>query len=210
MPSDFLHIQQLQNVMLFIGDISTDVPNFLTQCGFPKTAKHSQDVAFKSRELAEQFNVDVDKAEIAGWLHDISAVFPSAERANIARKLGVEVLPEEDTFPMIIHQKLSVVVSQELFGVTDEEILSAIGCHTMLKKDASLLDKVVFVADKIAWDQPGTPPYLEELLAGLEKSIDHAAFVYLDYIWQMRDRLKVLHPWTAAAHLQLEERLSTQ
>src|SRR5690606_20739542 len=115
----------------------------------PKTAKHSKDVAEKARELADHFNADANKAEIAGWLHDISAVFPSSERANIARELGLEVLPEEDIFPMIIHQKLSVVLACELFGVADSEILNAIGCHTTLKRDANLLDKVVFVADKI-------------------------------------------------------------
>lgn len=187
-------------------NIAEHVPYFLNHHGFPKTAKHSSEVALKAHELAIQFNADTDKAEIAGWLHDISAVFPSAERANIARELEIEVLPEEVTLPMIIHQKLSVVLACELFGVTDSEILSAIGCHTTLKQDASLLDKVVFVADKIAWDQEGKPPYLEDLLAGLEKSIDHAAFVYLDYLWQMRDKLKVLHPWTAEAHAQLGER----
>ena len=202
-------LNRLKNSGLsFKKNISDDVPEFLNHYGFPKTAKHSQDVALKSRELAQQFDADGDKAEIAGWLHDVSTIFPSAERATIARELDVEVLPEEDIFPMIIHQKLSLVLARELFDVTDTEILSAIGCHTTLKKDASLLDKIVFVADKIAWDQPGTPPYLEDLLAGLEKSIDHASFVYLDYLWQMRDKLKVLHPWAADAHAQLKEELS--
>lgn len=191
----------------FCNNIAEDVSYFLTHHGFPKTATHSQNVAQKARELAYQFNADADKAEIAGWLHDISAVFPAAERANIARELDVEVLPEEDSFPMIIHQKLSVVIARDIFDVTDTEILSAIGCHTTLKRDASLLDKIVFVADKIAWDQVGTPPYLDDLLVGLEQSIDHAAFVYLDYLWQMRDKLKVLHPWTAEAHVQLKEQL---
>ncbi len=192
----------------FSNNIAEYVPYFLNHHGFPKTAIHSQNVALKARELAEQFGADADKAETAGWLHDVSTVFPSSERANIARELEIEVLPEEHTFPMIIHQKLSVVLACELFGVKDSEIWSAIGCHTTLKRDASLLDKVVFVADKIAWDQEGKPPYLEDLLAGLEKSIDHAAFVYLDYLWQMRDTLRVLHPWTAEAHAQLRKQVA--
>ncbi len=200
-------LQQLQKGINFSGQIAVDVPHFLRHHGFPKTAKHSGDVALKSRELASRFNANADKAEIAGWLHDVSAVFLSAERANIARELGVEVLPEEAIFPMIIHQKLSVVLAREIFAVDDPAILSAIGCHTTLKQDASLLDKVVFVADKIAWDQPGNPPYLEDIIAGLEKSIDHAAFVYLDYLWQMRDTLKVLHSWTRDAHSELKNRL---
>ncbi|GAB5490513.1 MAG: bis(5'-nucleosyl)-tetraphosphatase (symmetrical) YqeK [Phototrophicaceae bacterium] len=197
-----------QNLAPFSGNLAEDVPNFLIHHGFPKTAEHSRNVALKARELAEQFGVDADKAEMGGWLHDISAVFPTAERCVIAREFGLDVLPEEDHFPMIIHQKLSVVVARELFSVTDSDILSAIGCHTTLKKDASLLDKIVFVADKIAWDQVGTPPYLEDLLVGLDKSIDHASFVYLDYIWQMRDKLRVLHPWTAEAHSQLGKSLN--
>ena len=201
-------LRKISNDIKLLGSLQDDVANFFTHYGFPKTYRHSYSVALKARELASQFNADTDKAENAGWLHDISAVVPSAERSNIARELGIKVLPEEDTFPMIIHQKLSVVLARELFGITDNETLSAIGCHTTLKRDASLLDKVVFVADKIAWDQPGEPPYLHEILAGLEKSIDHAAFVYLDYIWQMRDKLKVLHPWTAEAHAQLKRQLA--
>ena len=85
----------------------------------------------------------------------------------------------------------------------DAAILSAIGCHTTLRKDATLLDKVVFVADKIAWDQPGTPPYLDAIQAALNDSIDRAAFVYLDYLWQMRDTLRVIHPWLREAYEQL-------
>lgn len=203
-----LMTQQLQKDILFSGQIAMDVPKFLRHHGFPKTAQHSADVALKARELAAQFQANVDKAEIAGWLHDVSAVFPSPERTKIARELDVEVLPEEDTFPMIIHQKLSVVLAREIFAIGDSAILSAIGCHTTLKQDATLLDKVVFVADKIAWDQPGMPPYLDNIVAALEKSIDHAAFVYLDYLWQMRDTLKVLHPWTRDAHSELKNRLS--
>ena len=201
-------IRQLQKDVNFSGQIAKDVPDFLCHHGFPKTAEHSRDVALKARELANQFNADGNKAEIAGWLHDVSAVFPTAERTQIARELGIDVLPEEDIFPMIIHQKLSVALAREIFGVTDGAILSAIGCHTTLKRDATLLDKVVFVADKIAWDQPGTPPYIEEIIAGLENGIDHAVFVYLDYLWQMRDTLKVLHPWTRDAHSELKNAIS--
>jgi predicted HD superfamily hydrolase involved in NAD metabolism len=200
----------LQKNLHFTGNIATDVPTFLNHHGYPKTANHSHAVALKARKLAAKFYVDIDKADIAGWLHDVSAVFPSVERADIARELGIKILPEEDIFPMIIHQKLSLVLAREVFGVDDKEILSAIACHTTLKKDASLLDKLVFVADKIAWDLPGTPPYLEELLAGLETSLNHAVFMYLDYLWQMRDKLKVLHPWTAEAHAQLKKQISTK
>ena len=45
----------------------------------------------------------------------------------------------------------------------DEETLNAICCHTTLRKHATKMDLVLFVADKIEWDQNGTPPYLVEV-----------------------------------------------
>lgn len=201
------HLQDLTANFEFTETIAQDVPRFLAHHGYPKTAAHSKAVASKACEIAIHYDANSDHAQIAGWLHDVSAVFPAAERVDVANKLGVPVLPEEKRLPMIVHQKLSVVLAESVFGVTDSAILSAIGCHTTLKTDACLLDKVVFVADKIAWDQAGDPPYLEAIIKALDKSIDHAAFVYLDYLYQMRDKLVVWHPWTAAAHSQLKTQL---
>ncbi|MEL6308296.1 MAG: HD domain-containing protein [Chloroflexota bacterium] len=201
------HLHDLINDFSFSGVIAKDVPRFLAHHGYPKTAAHSKAVAMKARDIAQHFGANPQHAEIAGWLHDISAVFPAKERIIVANGLDVDVLAEEEKLPMIVHQKLSVVLARELFGITDEGILSAIGCHTTLKTDASLLDKVVFVADKIAWDQAGDPSYLGAIISALEKSIDHAAFVYLDYLYQQRDKLVVWHPWSAEAHHALKTQL---
>jgi HD superfamily phosphohydrolase YqeK len=87
--------------------------------------------------------------------------------------------------------------------VDDAAVLSAIACHTTLGEHATPLDKVVFLADKIAWDQPGTPPYLDDLEQALTVSLDAAVCVYLQTLWDRRDRLPVVHPWFAAAYAQL-------
>lgn len=75
--------------------------------------------------------------------------------------------------------------------------------NATLKATASPLDKVIFVADKIAWDQEGKPPYLGEILKALEHSLDAAALVYLDYLWEQRETLPVLHPWVVEARAYL-------
>lgn len=196
-------LQQLTDGLAFSGQVAEDAPRFLHHHGLPKTAAHVADVAAEAGRLAQCFGADPQGAEIAGWLHDISAVFPSPQRAEVARQLGVEVLPEEDAFPMIIHQKLSVVIAREVFGVDDAATLSAIGCHTTLKRDAGLLDMAVFVADKIAWDQGGTPPYLDAVMVGLGQSIEAAALAYLRYLWERRETLPVVHPWARDAYAQL-------
>lgn len=188
------------------GDVPSDAVRFLHAHGDTFTARHVAQVAAKAGELAERFGVDQERAAQAGFLHDISAVIPNEARIGVALAHGLEVLPEEKKLPMIVHQKLSALMARELFGVTDEGVLSAIGCHTTLKKDASRLDTVVFVADKIAWDQEGVPPYLAALEAALERSLDAGALVYLEFLWQQRERLPVLHPWVAGAYRHLSQK----
>ena len=198
-------VAQLTTNFTRSDNLRRDVRAFLAQHGLSETAAHCAAVAEEARRQATRFGQDADRAEGAGLLHDVSAIFPSVQRAAIAHLLGIEVLPEEAAFPMIIHQKLSVVLAREVFAVTDRGVLSAIGCHTTLKAAASRLDKVVFIADKIAWDQPGRPPYLDNLLQALENSLDDGVFVYLDYLWQQRASLRVVHPWFAEAYWEAKE-----
>ncbi|MBN2007405.1 MAG: bis(5'-nucleosyl)-tetraphosphatase (symmetrical) YqeK [Anaerolineae bacterium] len=174
---------------------------FLTHHACPGTLAHCAAVAIEARRLAGCYSVDGEQAEQAGWLHDVSAVVPGSERLALARALQLEVLPEEVTLPMLLHQKLSGVFAQEFFGIQDLEILSAIACHTTLRPDASSLDKVVFLADKIAWDGQGRPSYRNAVLSGLEISLDAGVCGYLDYLWQKRGI--VPHPWFVAAYRQL-------
>lgn len=204
---NLIDLTQLKSGLTLTGDIAADATAFLQLHDFPKTAAHVGDVAREAGKLALRYGADVQDAQAAGWLHDISVVIPNHERIAAAQAWEVPILPAEQTFPMIIHQKLSVVMARALFGVQDEAILSAIGCHTTLKRDASVLDKIVYVADKIAWDQPGTPPYYEDIIAALDQSIDHAAFVYARYLWEMRDQLRVLHPWAQDAYEDLYRHL---
>ncbi|MFN2233497.1 MAG: bis(5'-nucleosyl)-tetraphosphatase (symmetrical) YqeK [Anaerolineales bacterium] len=185
------------------GQLETDMSSFLTSCGYPKTAEHCAAVAAEAKNLAVRFQSNPHQAEQAGYLHDISAVIPVNQRLELAHSYNIEVLEEEKQFPMILHQKLSVVIAREIFQVTDSQVLSAIGCHTTLKTGASRLDKIVFLADKIAWDQDGTPAYLPEMRAALDQSLDSAVLVYLDFLWHQRSQLRVIHPWLVEARQEL-------
>lgn len=185
------------------GDLRADAAAYLVARGCPATAGHCAAVAAEARRLAQRFGEDPARAETAGLLHDISAPIPNADRIGAAEAWGVEVLDEERLFPMIVHQKLSAVIAARAFGVDDVGALSAIGCHTTLKPGASRLDKIVFVADKIAWDQPGDPPWRDAIAAAEAISLDAAALTYLDYLHARRAELRVVHPWLVEARLAL-------
>lgn len=184
------------------GDLCTDAVALFQQHGYVHTAGHSARVAAEAERLAAHYGLDTRAAFQAGWLHDISAIVPNNERIALAEQLGLEILLEERQLPMIIHQKLSACMVADVFGITNPGLLSAIGCHTTLRAAASPLDMAVFVADKIAWDQPGDPPYLAALQAAAARSLPEAAFVYLHYLWECRTTLAVVHPWLVAAYKQ--------
>jgi predicted HD superfamily hydrolase involved in NAD metabolism len=204
---DSLLIEQLTDDVVWTGDTRTDMMAFLQHHGCHRTVHHCLQVGARARALAEQFNVVPTRAETGGWLHDISAAIPRAQYLAAAQAWGVRVLPEERQRPMLLHQRLSVVIAREVFHVTDEGILSAIGCHTTLKMGMLPLDKVVFLADKIEWDQPGRPPYLDELEAVLYgmPSLDAALRVYCDYLWEHRDSQFVAHPWFVDVSRSMEQ-----
>lgn len=189
------------------GDIENDFYNFLLENGHKKTADHCLRVGRKAEEIAITFGVDPMKAKIAGYLHDISAVFPNSERVDVARELGLEVLKEEEVFPMIIHQKISGAMAELIFNVQENDVNSAIACHTTLKANASELDKVLFVADKIEWDQDGTPPYLEKIEHYLKDSLDSASFVYIKFLFDNKEKLKVIHPYLESAYYDLQNKV---
>jgi predicted HD superfamily hydrolase involved in NAD metabolism len=177
--------------------IWADVGAFLCGNSKPGTLAHVERVAAEAARLARRFGVSQAAAEQAGLLHDASAVISPARYVEMARLAGLIVFPEEEAYPMLLHQRLSALVASEVFHVVDESVLSAVSCHTTLRAGAARLDLVVFVADKLAWDRPGSPPYREELQAALEQSLEKAAGVYLVYLRE--HATGPLHPWARAA-----------
>ncbi len=175
---------------------------FLRGNGCAHTLDHSERVAEQAARLAGHCGVDAIAAEQAGLLHDVSAVIPGGQRLAVARQWGLTVLPEEEAYPLLLHQRLSVVLAREHFGVRDEALLAAIGCHTTLRAGSTRLDRVLFVADKLAWDQAGAPPYAAGLNAALAVSLVEAARFYLGYL--RAHASGPLHPWAQAALRELQ------
>ncbi|MBC2828445.1 HD domain-containing protein [Enterococcus faecalis] len=181
--------------------LKNEIKQYLVSKNCEKTYYHCMEVGEYAYQLGEKYLTSPEKVSIAGYLHDISAVYPNNQRISVAQKYGIELNETEMAFPMIIHQKISKSIAKMDFGIEDNEILSAIECHTTLKKNYSDIDLVLFVADKIKWDQEGKPPYLDGLLQALNCSLENAAYFYIDYI--LKHDIKVVHPWLWDAYNQL-------
>jgi HD superfamily phosphohydrolase YqeK len=118
---------------------------------------------------------------------------------------NIDLFDEEIEFPMIIHQKLSKEFAKLYFGVQDTDILNAISCHTTLRSNPTKLDMIVFLADKISWDQEGKPPYLELIMNGLETSLELGTLNFVTYLVENRKSLRVVHSWLLDAYNELSK-----
>jgi len=121
---------------------------------------HTECVAAKAKQLALQFGEDVNKALIAGYLHDIAKEF---EKADLLQMLEASDIIEHDNLldcPSVWHGHAAAVYLKREFGI-DEEIASAICYHTTARANMSLLEKIVFLADCISDDREYE--YLDEI-----------------------------------------------
>lgn len=200
--------KRLLDGFVFTGDLHKDTYNLLILHNRQVVAEHSKAVGEECKTLAIKFGINEEAAEIAGLLHDISAIFPFQQRLEISSLLGIQVLKEEEDFPLILHQKISQVMAKEIWNISNEDILSAIGCHTTLKREYAQLDLLLFVADKIKWDQKGDPEYLEEVISGLDISLEHGAYAYIKHLMDNKSNLKVVHPWLIEAYDSLRAKLN--
>jgi predicted HD superfamily hydrolase involved in NAD metabolism len=188
----------------FSGDTKTDIASFFAAHDELSTYQHTLAVVKEAVRIAQLFSMDSQLAAEAAMLHDISNVIPKTSMMQFAEDSGIEILEEEYSYHRIIHQKLSKDMAIHLFGCTETTVLHAIECHTTLKAGSSLLDKVLFVADKISWDLPGEHLYQEEMKERIEQlQLNNAVLIYLNHVWEQKDKLKLVHPWLIEARKEL-------
>ena len=134
--------------------------------------EHSLGVSFTSASLAMAHGEDIYKAKLAGLIHDCAK---NISNNNILEELKSNkiILTENDLkSPQIWHAIYGPILARNLFGINDEDILSAIRYHTTGREKMSKLEKIVFIADYI---EP-----LRDKAKNLEK-IRYMAFRDLDY-----------------------------
>lgn len=114
-----------------------------------KRFEHSLGVEYTAACMAMVHGADVEKARLAGLLHDCAKGLPTSEKLEKARKHNISVNKYEEKNPDMLHAKLGAFYARYKYDVTDEEILDAIRYHTTGRPNMSLLEKIIFVADYI-------------------------------------------------------------
>lgn len=110
--------------------------------------EHSLGTAECAQILAKKFGLDETKANLCGLIHDCAKCFPNEELKSVI--CNYEGLCDgELNNPKTYHAPAGAILAKKEFGITDEEILSAIRWHTLGKADMTDFEKIIFLADKM-------------------------------------------------------------
>jgi len=110
-----------------------------------KRLLHTLNVGLLSAKLAHDHGEDCDKALIAGTLHDCAKELPMDEQKQMAEAVCGDLFVDDK----LLHSPAGAYMARTMFGITDKEILDAITYHTTGRGGATMLDKIVYLADKI-------------------------------------------------------------
>ena len=144
-----------------------------------KRYEHTQGVAYTSAALAMRYGEDIQKAELAGLLHDCAKCIPNAQKIKMCKKHGIEITEMEEKNPSLLHAKLGAYMAEKAYGVDDPEILSAITWHTTGKPDMSMLDIIIYMADYIEPNRDKAPN-LKEIRRLSFENIEEALYQVLE------------------------------
>lgn len=150
-----------------------------------KRFEHSLGVEYVSGCLAIVHGADVEKALIAGLLHDCAKCLSAEEKISRCKKHGLPISSVELENPELLHAKLGAFYAMEKYGIKDEEILSAIEFHTTGKPAMTIMEKLVFVADYIEPNRKVLPEIAEirkEAFTDIDRSIVHILRNTLSYL----------------------------
>ncbi|MDE7106893.1 MAG: bis(5'-nucleosyl)-tetraphosphatase (symmetrical) YqeK, partial [Clostridiales bacterium] len=104
-----------------------------------KRIRHTHGTAVRGMELAKMYGASVNDAVIACILHDIAK---TEDPNKYADKIDISEYPQDT-----VHAPIGAYIAQQEFGVSDE-IAHAIRLHSMADADMTLLDEIVYLADK--------------------------------------------------------------
>ena len=95
-----------------------------------------------------------------------------SHQLKILRDSGIILTKTQSRNRKLWHALAGAAYLRDALGVSDEEIVSAVACHTSGKGDMSLLEKTLFVADYISADRDY--PGVEEMRRAADRSLEEA------------------------------------
>ncbi|OGI00008.1 MAG: hypothetical protein A2Y25_02190 [Candidatus Melainabacteria bacterium GWF2_37_15] len=159
---------------------------------------HSLGAEETARELAVQFSVDVEKAALAALIHDNAKCIPYEDVLQIIKENNFSIDENIKSNKKVVHAYLGALLAEKELNIKDEDVLNAVRFHTTGRPNMTMLEKVVFLADKIEANTRELD-FREEVLNILNKTgnIDEAVMLCIGRtIHSLVDRKLMINPIT--------------
>ena len=125
------------------------IDSYLNENLKPSRCKHIEGVTNTAVSLAMANGYSLNKAKLAGMLHDVAKNLTEDELLDFCKENHIEVTKYERRAPYLLHAKVGAKLAEDKFNVRDFDVLNAIRFHTTGREAMSLLEKIIFVADFI-------------------------------------------------------------
>lgn len=163
-----------------------------------KKVEHCLAVKDSAVKLAFIHGVDVEKASVAGLLHDCAKCMTEQELLKNAGEFGIlldGILRREAG---MLHAVIGAEIARREFEITDIDILNAIKYHTTGKENMSLLEKIIYIADYISEDRKF--PGIDDLRKVVQEDLNAGVLMGMDFtIKNTISKGRLIHPETIKA-----------
>lgn len=190
----------------FLHCIDKDTLMEQVKCIFAEAGKlkeydHSLKVADNIEKLSAIYGLDKTQAYTAAMLHDTGKIIKAKNRVDFCNKNNIEILDVEKNHPELLHQKISAKIAELIFSIDDKEILNALSVHTTLRSEPGMLDKMLFIADKLSFEEDEYKEIVKKMKTEVfeDSSAENAISIYLKHVFSTVDDKK-LHPWMKQAY----------
>lgn len=153
-----------------------------------KRYEHTLGVMYTAAALAMCYQEDMEKALVAGLLHDCAKSFSTN----------------------LLHAKIGAQMAEEEYGIADQYITDAISYHTTGRPHMTLLDKIIYVADYIEPNR-NQAPNLAKLRRLAFEDLDACLYAILEAtLHYLKENTKEIDPMTEQAYLYYKQQVSNR
>lgn len=124
--------------------IRRDIQNMLN----PSRYEHSIRTAKKAEELANKWGYNPQKARIVALAHDMAKDLSYEQYLQYAQENEIILSKEDKLVKVHLHGIIAAKMCENKYEFT-QEMADAIIYHTTARENMTLLDKIIYVADKI-------------------------------------------------------------
>ncbi len=163
--------------------------------------EHTLGVMYTAASLAMCYGADMEKAYLAGLLHDCAKHYSGEKKLDLCKKYGLSISDAERDNPGLLHAKLGSYLAEHKYDIDDLEILDSITWHTTGRPEMTLMDKIVYIADYIEPNRDQAPnlPHFRRLAF---EDIDECLFQILEAsLAYLKTRNEVIDPMTEQTYL---------